>query len=631
MIYADIDNIKNAISVNETYAKMFDQMKTEVDTFCSNFSDDPSNISRWGHNYFCQKDGGLLIYNTSSPTAHKCEICGEVYSNELLNGVWTYMYRNDAIVKAWMSAFLYKITKETSYLDNVKNIIGFYADHYLEFKLHNKEGEEFDSLEEMSWGCGRIMPQGLNESLLIIRIINALELVKDDLDSEFMNHVKTSIFEEAFKLLKPQVVKIHNISFWSNSCIGVMGLFCENKEMIDFAFESEFSVRQQLQKGVTHDGFWYEGSIHYNFFTLEGVTNLLLFAELYDYDFGEEKQILEKMFKAAYAYAFDNHQLPNPNDGWPNINLKSYSYIYSVATKVFGIDSEVGNILKNILNTNYERGQFPLSRPYYFENSVSLERLILIPEIDPTEAKPIKSESVLFEDSQNCVLKAHGINVFYKFGHNGPSHAHPDKMTTEVIIGDYSLSRDLSNSGYGNQLCNEWHRMSASHNTVVVNGQNHVSTEPGKCLEFEQNFVHAIANDVYDGVNFERLLKISDNTINDEFRVECKEVSDLDYFFHVEAKLISKHTFEKAELNYNENGYQHIDEVNRIITNEPKISMEWELGEYIVTSEIDLNNKALYIGKSPDNPITSKRTTLLIRENSKSTSFKVQWSVRKRG
>ena len=84
----------------------------------------------------------------------------------------------------------------------------------------------------------------------------------------------------------------YNIRCWNNCAIGLIGLFFQDKEMIEFAFEGPFNIRKQIQEGVTSDGFWYEGSIHYNFFTLEGITPLLLFSEIYNYDFGkEEKEI----------------------------------------------------------------------------------------------------------------------------------------------------------------------------------------------------------------------------------------------------------------------------------------------------------------------------------------------------
>lgn len=306
-------NFVKAIEKNGNYQAAILKIQKEVDAFAKDFNDDPKKTSEWGHSYFCDYDGGRLIFDITKPHTHKCSVCGKEFSNELYDGVWVYFYRNQAILTIWKAAGVYAYTKNKKYLDIIKSIMGFYAENYTKFVIHNKERGRFDSYETMKWGCGRILPQGLNESIITIRMIQALELVKDDLDQAFLDFVYEHLFKEIYHLLKPQVNAIHNIRCWNNCAIGLIGLFFQDKEMIEFAFEGPFNIRKQIQEGVTSDGFWYEGSIHYNFFTLEGITPLLLFSEIYNYDFGkEEKEIIKKMFINAYHYAFDNQYFPNP-------------------------------------------------------------------------------------------------------------------------------------------------------------------------------------------------------------------------------------------------------------------------------------------------------------------------------
>ena len=54
-------------------------MKKDVDDFLPSFCDSPAKLSRWGHHYFCDDDGGRLIFDLNSPHSHRCEICGKVY------------------------------------------------------------------------------------------------------------------------------------------------------------------------------------------------------------------------------------------------------------------------------------------------------------------------------------------------------------------------------------------------------------------------------------------------------------------------------------------------------------------------------------------------------------------------
>ncbi|MDF2698624.1 MAG: Heparinase family protein [Haloplasmataceae bacterium] len=683
MEYLNEELLIKSINNNVDYQNMVDQLKIEVDYFCSTFSDDPQKISGWGHKYFCQDDGGRLIFDLTKPHSQKCDICGKEYTGDLYDSIWVYNYRNEAILISWKSALLYKITQEVKYLDYVKQIIGFYADHYLEFKLHNKDGHIYESLDDMVWGCGRLMPQGLNESLFIIRLVNALEIVKSDLGDSFISSVNEKLFKEVFKLLKPQVNKVHNIIAWNNSAIGTMGLFSNNEEMLDFVFKGEFNIRRQIREGVTSDGFWYEGSIHYNFFTLEGIINLLLFSKLYDFEFGEEELIIKNMLTAAYQYAFDNHVFPNPNDGWPDINLKTYSYVYTVATKIFGYDSEVANLLKNIENKNTLRVSVPLSKPYYFDNRIPLERLSLIPNLNMENYYPVVSTSKNFEQSQFGVIRRNNINVFLKYGHRGPSHAHPDKMTIEVMIGNKMLTRDLSNSGYGAILCNEWHRMSASHNTVIVNGKNQVSMEGGNTISFEEYCLHSNVSNVYSisnkidietmkntmnedevikylvknlfmteheakeaigskknmseiaeeailsapKVNYDRKIQLLDNGFIDEFIVTSNQEVIFDYFFHSEADLLTTLVTEEYSLGFDENGFQHIKNVRKVVSSNKNLVLKWRLGEYLLESNIDLDDKELLLAETYDNPITKNRTSIVIRHKGMNAVYSLIWKI----
>lgn len=627
MNYINVDEVKKNIETHDSAKQFLASMQSEVDTYFTNFVDSPEKISEWGHHYFCSVDGELLIYDPNKPTEHVCSLCGKVHSTELLNGVWVTMYRNEGAVNAWKSAVVYNITKEKKYLDNVIEYAKYYSDNYLSFNLHEKNGLMFDNLEDCVWGAGRIMPQSLNESIFIIRLINALELVKNDLPKGFVTELGEKFFEPAYELLKPQVDRIHNISCWLNSGIAIMGLFLNNKEMLDFAFEGEFNINRQLDEGVTIDKFWYEGSIHYNFFTLDSIVNLLLFSKVYDYDFEVGFKTCEEMLIQAYRYAFDNHQLPNPNDGWPNINLKTYSHIYAMSIKVFGEESKIANILNNILNKDSIRGQLPLSKPYYFENNISLEEFLFCPLLRDKKMPIVEKESINFVSSHMGLIKDENKNIFIKYGHHGPSHAHPDKMNIEVILDNICLSRDLSNSGYGNQLCNEWHRMSPSHNTVVINGENHTSMEGGICLEESDTHLKVKTPDVYDGVDFIRTVALTTHGFEDVFEVNADEEKVIDFFFHVEGNLISDVKYGDLELGNDSNGYQHLHELKNIVVDSDEMILKWDVKGLILESKIGMNNKELFIASTPDNPVSGYRTTIIIREKNSKTQFDMSWKV----
>lgn len=625
MSFISIESIKKRLLTDDDYKQMYEIMAIEADDFFQTFEDDPAKTSRWGHHYFCKDDGSALTYDPEKPHEHKCPLCGTMYQSDLLDGVWVYYYRNNAVLTLMKSAVVYAITKEEKYKTIYETILSYYVDQYESFVLHNKEGLEFDTIEEMKWGCGRILPQGLNESILMNRVIFSAEIMKDYLDEALLSRFKEVFIPQVYALLSPQVIAIHNISCWVNSTIGSMGLFAGNQEMIDFAFKGEYNMGRQLREGVTADNFWHEGSIHYNFFTLEGVTSLTLFAKTYGYDFGEELDIVENMLLSAYDYAFMNHRLPNPNDGWPDVNLKTYSYIYSIGTKVFGYDSQIGKLLNSILAKDSERGPLPLSKPYYYKNRLSYERFILLPDFELTGTEVANDASMNFETSNFALLKNDHWNVFYKYGHNDPSHAHPDKMTIEVMVGDQILAKDISNAGYGSVICNEWHRVTASHNTVVVDGENHTSVEEGQLLSFKSDSASAKAEGVYEDVEFQRDIKLLPHGFEDVFLTKSADVRTYDYIFHIDGILVTEVASQAASLGYTNNGYQHITDVQRLTTQAGTLTLQWHIGDEDFDWTFEVDGHEVYTAKSPDNPISNWRKTIIVRKVAKEATFKQTW------
>lgn len=602
------------------------KMIEEVRTFFQNFHDDPKLLSQWGHNYFCDIDGGRLIFDLNKPHEHVCEICGKRYTGEVYDGVWRYFYRNEAVLTMMKAAALYKATGDREYLGILKDLMMFYAERYLEFPLHDKAGRVYPDYSTMKWGCGRILPQGLNEAIITTRMIQALEIVKEDLEEEFLEKGYRLLFAEVWKLLKPQVDRLSNISCWKNAAIGMIGLFFGKEELIDFAVNGLFGLVYQIENGVTAEHFWYEGSIHYNFFTLEGLSALLLFTKIYDYQLpAHVEETIRNMGIAAYHYAFSNLFFPNPNDGWPNVNLKTYSYIYHVLAKCFGYDSEIGTILKIISSHPVPRTTLPLSKPYYVFEDISFEHMVLNTDFENGEAH-LKQETQNYPRSNYGLIRNGHYDAFLKYGHNTESHAHPDVMSLEVVaLGNY-LSRDLSNAGYRSKMYREWHRTTAAHTTVAVDGSNQHSTHPGKTLHYDGVSISAVCENVYPGVDFERSVALSGKALSDRFLVRSETRHTYDYFFHFEAEveLELSGTFEPADLGFRDAGYAHLQNVRKLSGAEKEFNFRLKTGSRAFAGRIDLAGKELYVLDSYDNPVNKMRKTLVVRQIGKNAEFRLE-------
>ncbi len=610
------------------YNRMLDQMEKESLHFSETFNDSYDLLSGWGHGYFCHLDGGRLSFYLDKPKEHICEICGKNYEGEKYDNIFTYFYRNEAFLTILKSAVIFKERGKDEFLEILKKISLFYAEGFNKFTLHVKD-KPCDDINLDIGGAGRIMPQGLNEAIILTRFIEALSLVRESLekDLEFLKTVKENYIDNIVELLKSQIIKIHNIPMWKCCALGIVGFFFKDEELIDFAFNSEFGLYNQLKDGVTKDYFWYEGSIHYNFFILEGLTALLYHAKGYD-NIGKLEHYVENMLSAAYYYAFDNIVLPNPNDGWPNVNLKTYSYIYDVAAAYYGENSIIGNLIKNIYNAKREVVHLPLSKPYFFEG-ISLQRLIYTKDFNVNAFEPAKRACVVYPNSFYTMLRNEKVNVFCKFGLNGPSHAHPDKMNIEVLFGNDILTRDLSNPGYGTDICNTWNRMTTSHNTVVCGLKNQTSMEGGEVLAFNETKKNvSVKTQAYNGIEYIRTLALTEDGFNDEFEVNADSETQMDYFFHCDAILQADFDSRAYTFETNEEGYQHLLDCREYIkpNNASEAGLTWTLNGRKIKSRIALpEGTSLILAKTIDNPSSKRRDTFIIRTKAKNFKFMTFW------
>lgn len=605
---------KDYVGKSDTYKEMLQAMKEETDYFIKHYNDDTRYLSGWGHGYFCNEDGGRLIYDMEKPFEHRCSICGKVYKEFKYDTYFITMYRNEAVVTAIKAAILYRIHEDETYLNIVKQIIGFYADHYEHFPVHAKEQLNCKPDIDVG-GAGKIMPQGLNEAIVAIRFISAMEIVKESLEAEWIEDIKEKLFAPIFELLLPQKMHIHNIPTWIDSCMGVMGLFFHQEEWMKEAISNPYHIYEQIRTGVTKSGFWYEGSIHYNFFALEGIMTFLVFAETYHLEVPEDvKETIFGMLDAAYHYAFDNDIFPNPSDGWPNISLQTYSYVYYMGYKVFG--KKVAPYLKHIEENCLERGRLPLSEPYYFKNSIPLERLLFAPDIMEIPCEETKKRtSASFEASNCAILRCEPFNVFLKYGHQTISHAHPDKMNVEIMVNNHVLTKDLSNSGYASKMCKEWHRKIAAHNTCVVDGKETDLSRAGKLLEYKSNKIKA-ETEAYDDVTYTREIEVKGTCLEDCFYVQGEKEGTIDWFFHFETPIQQDNLTTKEVTLFEEYGL--MKESKEIVTDCKEVVIEHEL----VTMKLMLEDgMKVYLCKTYNNPADKMRDTIIIRKTGNHAKF----------
>lgn len=598
---------------NSTTGKsLVEKMKADVAWFAKYFTDTPQQESGWGHHYFCNSDGTFLQYNRLSPQRHICPTCKKVFTDAAYNHAWLYLYRYDAFMSVYEAAALYVLEKDAVYLTHIQTILLFYAQRYAQFAPHGEAS-----------GLGKITPQMLDESVFLVRILCACMLVREDLSASFLQNVIDKLLLPAAYFVDEQKKAIHNIPCWINACVAGVGFFAHDEKLIHSALYGPFGLEQQLKKGVTADNFWFEGSIHYNFYTIEALLHTALFAKNSGITLpGKVTKTLYNMMLAPSKLAFEDTSLPNPNDGWPHVGLKTYAYLYEMAENFFE-DGVLAGILEHIYAAPIIHVPLPLGGPLTV-GAFSLEWLLLGTEKSPQTSNLFVASSN-FPQSNYAMLRHDSIEVFIKYGHRSPSHAHPDKMNLEVQAYGTPVSIDLSNCGYAAYLCNAYYRRSHSHNTVVADEADHTTTHSGECVCWQAGeTITTVSKNAYEGIDFTREIQMLPNGFFDTFAVNTKENHLYDWFFHVQGEV----AFESYTTQPVETTYEGLWDCVRLVEDE-HVVLHWKIGNLSAKQTISAASQEVIIGKGFDLPASRSRTTVMIRAQGKATAFKQKWEFLK--
>lgn len=596
--------------------------KEDIFLFAKNFNDDVNLLSGWGHNYFCEVDGGRLKFDLEKPQEHICSSCGKVYTSEKYNKTWVYLYRYRAIEISYKAAVLYRDNRDEKLLDVVLKILTFYADNYEGFEKHAKD--KINPIENGVTGFGKIMPQGLNEAMMLINIVHTLILVRDYFDSDqqkkfsrFVDRVTTFLYD--------QRGQYHNIICWIDSAIGCAGIYLEREDYIESATKSKYGLENQLENGLTEDGFWYEGSVHYHFFTAEGILNFLLVAEQNGMEFPKIKKLIRNMLTVPYYLSFNSMVFPNPNDGWPEINIKTYSHLYYMAYKIYR-DEEIDYIVYKIDTSPIKRTPLPLSEPFSI-GEYSVNQILFPRKTVEFENEYNNNKTEHYEKSGFSILKSSNFNLFMKYAHKHRGHAHPDLLNIEFTVNDVLMSRDLSNPGYGSDLYDKWYGKTLSHNTVVIGGEDQSYTEDYKILKQSENAISVELNDVYKGATIGREISLADNNMLDKISIKLQEENHMDYILHMDADLETQLDLTEDSLHYIVNGYQYLMDVKKYQTEEESVILRWSRDGVTFSTDIDLQDKELFLCRSFDNPSSKTRNTIVLRTFGKEMQTEISFSV----
>jgi hypothetical protein len=520
--------------------------------------DPPLDESAWGHYYFCSDCGARLNFKINEPHKHSCPKCNKAFSGYPYDGAWCKIMHSTIVTNMERAAILAHMTDaDKKYQSYIHDTILFYALNYDKYPVHGKHA-----------GKGKVYPQVLSEAIFVISIERILRMCADlsVFNEAEYNAIGQLFFLPALNLIKPQINAIQNIHAWMQSSVAACGSFLGDKAILEESIYSEFGWLNQLEKGVSKEGIWYEISDTYHYYSLNAFLSLAWIALENDIDLFKTPS-LQKMAANYISFAYPDGRLPAWNDGWFGSDIFSTSAVYEQLS-VF--NPSYGALLSWMYENMPPKAYAPLNalfndetKPTGYTRS-SLAALLYGPVDLPKATKPLKN-SFLYEDTGIAVLQNENIRISFKFSKNGGGHDHNDKNSIEFYANDEYLSYDPGTTGYGIPFTADWCRTSLAHNMVCINYQRQKNSS-AKLLNFNDKSVSASADEAYDGVFLKREIKLKDNGFDDIFTVQCKEPSQMDWIFHCKGQPETDLKLESAAPFTQENGYNMLFDLQQAVT-----------------------------------------------------------------
>lgn len=460
-------------------------------------------------------------------------------------------------------ALMYQLTDDPVYMEKAKEILLAYADAYLTYDIQDKDGR----IGDQASAGGRATSQGINEARWVIPLAWAYDLIYNEMSEAERTAVEDGILRPAAELLMLNNEGRHNHQTWYNSGVGVIGFALGDKEYVWYALlKDDSSLGYQLDKSITDDGMWYEGSMHYQFYVLRALQPLMEATHHAGFDVYNHPKY-KGLFDFMVTYADPTLEMPTINDG------------------------RVVDLADSDRVTYYELAYTRLGDPHYvpiLEQSYRNDLNALLygrPELG--EAAIPAWETQYYDGSDLAVLRSGEGDgrlqaTLNYMGYEG-GHSHADQLGLVLYGMGLPLAPDAGSIKYREPEQEGWFKQTLAHNTLVVDGVSQERAAPGQMVRFvpaEGGQLASVANaTLYPGVFLTRTILLNDAYLIDIFNADSAETHTYDWVYHNNGSFSTDDLdFQPIDGRLGESGgYEYLREVQTAVS-DTNWQGDWHLG-----------------------------------------------------
>lgn len=407
-----------------------------------------SGIATWNLYYFCPHHGVRLIWQPDSPHRHCCPVDGEAFSGEPWDGAWWREMNGRNASACQQLGLLWQLTGEEAYRDKVRTLLMGYADVYPGYEIHGGIPHN---------GPGKMNAQTLCEANCILDMALGYDFIQHSLTDDERQHISRNLLRCAATFLQAhRSPQIHNHEVKISAALGVLGFVLEDEDLLEFAVNAPYGLRWQLEHGLLAEGLWFEGSVHYHYYALQGFFAFEKLAR------GTRWSLLDgpwypQMLSFPLSLLLPDGTFPRLNDCIAGQEKLHHRDLYEFAWFIWR-DPQYAAVL-----------HFTEAQPD--ERETLLWRDSPLPETTPD----LIPQQSLFAPGAGLTLWRRPQQqqaVLIKHSPWGGEHDHYDRLSLLLWQRDGWLLPDLGTTGYGAKMHYDYYKNSATHNTLTVNQTN---------------------------------------------------------------------------------------------------------------------------------------------------------------
>lgn len=581
-------------------------------------------IATWNLYYFCPDHGVRLVWDRYSSTVHRCAVDGHLFTGEPYDGAWWREMNGLNARACHQLGLLWQLTGDTQYLDKVSELLLRYAAYYPSYETHG--GIPYN-------GPGKMNAQTLCEANCLLDFALGYDFISEALSADNREYITSRLLRSGAEfLMAHRTAQLHNHEVKIGAAVAVIGFILEDESLLEFAVNEPYGLRYQLKHGLFEEGLWFEGSVHYHFYALQGFLTFEKFAK------GTRWSLLdEPYYRKMLSFPL---QLLMPDGNFPRIN-----------DCIFGQEKLSHSDIYEFAWSNYKDDAYAAALQAIYRHQARINIDVLLYGTDlPDASLELLPQSHLHARHSGLTIWRNPDKkraLLIKHTPYGGEHDHYDRLNLILFNNGKEILPDLGTTGYGAPMHYAYYKNSATHNTLTVNQSNQPPAVPEVLnyyegedfcwLDVEVNWQKAAPEldshtrvqwdtQAWRDIRFRRRLLWLDNALIDISSIHNPWQQQLDWILHLQGKALD---VEGESATFSKHGplsVMHDARFTELTGSQPRHFALGCEGQALWLQ----GDATLWQGCAPANPAVEDLSYLALRCEQKDAEFVCAWDFDER-